>query len=150
MMLEQNAEVVRSEPGLAWVRAQASDGCGSCGNGGCGSRQLAEFFSVRPRVFRVRDPLGTSPGDLVLVGVPEGSIWRGALSAYGLPLLLLFLGAALGQWLGENFVAHSMSVAGTLVFGLGGFFWLRARTHDAPGLAVILKRQGIVTRSAHA
>ena len=149
-MLEQSAEVVRSEPGLAWVRAQSSGGCGSCGNDGCGSRQLAEFFSVRPRVFRVRDPLGTRPGELVLVGVPEGVVWRSALAAYGLPLLLVFAGAALGQWLGENFVAQSMSVAGALIFGLAGFFWRRARTHDAPGLAVILKRQGIVTRSTHA
>ena len=149
-MLEQNVEVVRSAPGLAWVRAQASGGCGSCGNGGCGSRQLAEFFSVKPRLFRVRDPLGTRAGDLVVVGVEAGMIWRGALLAYGVPLLLVFAGAALGQWLGENFAGQSMSVAGALIFGLGGFFWLRARTRGALGLAVILKRQEMVTRSVQA
>lgn len=150
MMLEQGAEVVRSAPGLAWVRPQRSGGCSSCGNGGCGTRQLAEFLSVRPRIFRVRDPLGTRPGDLVVVGVAEGMIWRGALIAYGVPLLLLFAGAALGQWLGENFIGHSMSVAGALILSAVGFLWLRGRTLDVFGPAVIVKRQEMVTRSVRA
>lgn len=149
-MLEQSVEVLRTGPGVAWVRAHASGGCGSCGNGGCSSRQLAEFFSSKPRAFCVRDPLGTRPGDLVVVGIEEGAVWRGALTAYGLPLLLVFVGAALGQWLGENFARQSMSLAGALLFGLAGFFWLRAKAQEPHGLAVILKREGIVPRSMQA
>jgi sigma-E factor negative regulatory protein RseC len=138
-VLEQYAVVTAVEPGAAWVEAREPSGCGTCGGSGCSTRQLAELFRPRSRGFRVADPLGVMPGELVWVGYPVGSVWHGALSAYGLPLALLLLGGLLGQMATGSDGGASLGAALGLLIGLLSLT-IFGRKHGA--LAVILRRDG--------
>lgn len=99
MMLEQNAIVLKTEDGLAWVEARESGTCGSCGSGGCSTRRLADLFGRRERSYPVQNPLRAVAGEQVVIGIPPGALWKSAMRLYGLPLILLFAGALAGQHL---------------------------------------------------
>jgi sigma-E factor negative regulatory protein RseC len=85
----------------------------------------------------VRDPLGVKAGEMVWVGYPAGSIWRGALDAYGLPLLLVLLGGLLGQ------LTYSGDAGAALGAGLGlliGLAVLSVSGRKSISLPVIVRR----------
>lgn len=101
-MLEQHAIVLKTENGQAWVEARESGTCGSCGSGGCSTRRLADLFGRRERSFPVENVLHAAEGELVVIGIPSGALWRSAFRLYGLPLVLMFAGALVGQhWSGD-------------------------------------------------
>lgn len=138
-LLEQHAMVTRVEPGVAWVEAREPSGCGTCGGSGCSTRQLAELFRPKSRGFRVEDPLGVAPGEMVWVGYPAGSVWHGALAAYGLPLVLVLLGGLLGQMQTGGDAGASLGAALGLSLGLISLVILGRKRGS---LAVILRRDG--------
>jgi sigma-E factor negative regulatory protein RseC len=138
-LLEQHAVVTRVEPGAAWVEAREPSGCGTCGGNGCSTRQLAEMFRPKARGFRVEDPLGVKPGEMVWVGYPAGSVWHGALSAYGLPLVLVLLGGLLGQLGTGGDGGASLGAGLGLLLGLLGLVFFGRKYGSVP---VILRRDG--------
>jgi sigma-E factor negative regulatory protein RseC len=97
MNLEQQARVLSTEAGQAWVEPLSASECGTCHGGGCGSRHLAEVFQRGPRRYLADNSQQFQVGERVLVEIPEGDLLKSALWAYGLPLLMLILGAALGR-----------------------------------------------------
>lgn len=101
-MLETRAIVIKVEGREALVEAVHGGGCGACGGGSsCGSGKLAEAFCVRPRQFRARNEINAQAGEEVEISVRDGALFRSALTLYGVPLILLFAGAAAGEhWLG--------------------------------------------------
>lgn len=101
-MLEQHAIVLKTESGLAWVEARESGSCGSCGSGGCSTRRLADLFGLRERAFPVDNVLDARVDERVVIGIPAGALWRSAFLLYGVPLVLLFAGALIGQRLGGD------------------------------------------------
>ncbi|MCA1926015.1 MAG: SoxR reducing system RseC family protein [Thiobacillus sp.] len=133
-MLEQAAEVLVAEPGSTWVRAVEPSGCGSCGGQGCSTRRIAELFRRDPRGFRVDSELSLTPGERVVIGIPDGSVLAGALRVYGLPLAAMLLGALLSQvWLPGDAAA----LAGLLAGGGLGFLFARGGRAARP---VVLRR----------
>ena len=110
-LLEQHAVVTRVEGDIVWVDAREPSGCGTCGGGGCSTRQLAELFRSNSRGFRVHDPLGVKAGEMVWIGYPAGSIWQGALGAYGLPLVLVVFGGLLGQLMFSDDLGAALGAA---------------------------------------
>jgi sigma-E factor negative regulatory protein RseC len=139
-LLEQHAVVTQVEAGIAWVEAREPSGCGTCGGEGCSTRQLAELFrSTKSRGFQVRDPLGVKAGDGVWVGHPAGSIWHGALGAYGLPLVLVLVGAVLGQL---GFSDDAGAVLGAGVGLLAGLAILAVFGRRTIALPVIVRKDG--------
>jgi sigma-E factor negative regulatory protein RseC len=130
-MLETRAIVIRTEGSDAIVEAAHGGGCGACGGSqGCGSGKLAEALCVRPRQFRARNEIGAHAGDEVQVAVADGALLRGALTLYGLPLLLLFIGAISGaHWAGAGAARDAAAASGAAAGLLAGF-----------GLAAILAR----------
>jgi sigma-E factor negative regulatory protein RseC len=138
-LLEQHAVVTRVESGAVWVEAREPSNCGTCGGSGCSTRQLAELFRPKARGFRVEDSLGVKPGELVWVGYPAGSVWHGALSAYGLPLALVLLGGLLGQLATGGDAGASLGAALGLLLGL---ISLVISGRKRGSLPVILRRDG--------
>jgi len=114
-MLEQNAIVLKTEGGKAWVEARESGTCGSCGSGGCSTRRLADLFGRRERAFPVDNVLKANPGDQVIIGIPAGALWISAFRIYGLPLLMMIAGALVGQRMGGDAGAVALAVSGLLV-----------------------------------
>lgn len=120
-MLEQHARVVHSSEQGVWVKASDPAGCGVCAGQGCASRRIAELFQREARQYQVESRFPLFAGDSVIVGMPEGSVLRSALTLYGMPLLLMMAGALLAQlgWAGDaGAVAGAvlgLSVAGVFV-----------------------------------
>lgn len=128
-MLEQSARVVESSSAGVWVEAVEPSGCGTCGGQGCSTRKIAEMLQRRPRQFQVNSDLELLPGERVVIGIAEGSVLRAALRSYGVPLLLMLLGALLAQWFWPGDLA---AVGGMLLGGLAGWLGLRQSTIPLP------------------
>ena len=138
-MLEQHARVVQSSGQGIWVEAIEPDGCGVCEGQGCASRRLAELFQRAPRQYPVESRLPVSPGDKVIVGIPEGSVLRSAIYLYGMPLLLILGGALLLKgWFPGDAGAVTGAVLG--VFVAGAFIALSSRTRQSGSQPVVLRR----------
>lgn len=116
-MLEQHARVIQSSAEGLWVEAAEPAGCELCGGRGCASRQISQLFQWAPRRYRLEPRLDLAAGDLVIVGIPEGSILRSALYLYGFPLLLLLTGTLIGQ----AAAGESAAILGALVGALGAW-----------------------------
>lgn len=138
-MLEQRARVVHSSGQGIWVEAAEPDGCGVCEGQGCASRRLAELFQREPRQYSVESRLPVSPGDKVIVGIPEGSLLRSAIYLYGMPLMLILGGALLFQWwLPGDAGAVAGAVSG--VFVAGAYLALTSRQRRSACQPVVLRR----------
>ena len=93
--MEQRARVRRlTDDGKAQVMVIRESACsGDCHKcSGCGAAQ-------ETLLFEVENPIGAKPGDLVTVASESGPVLRSAAVLYMLPLVLFFLGYALGNWL---------------------------------------------------
>ena len=114
-MLEQHTRVIQNFATGVWVEAIEPEGCGVCAGQGCASRRIAELFQRGPRKYQVESQPGLSPGDKVIIGVPDGGVLRGALYLYGMPLILILGGTLLAQiW----FPGDTGSVAGAAAGGV--------------------------------
>jgi sigma-E factor negative regulatory protein RseC len=92
-MLEESAQVVKIENGVAWVVGTAS-ACHSCAQkSGCTSNALASVLKKKP--VPVDSEIRLAVGDTVTVAIEEGVLLRAAFSMYLLPLLALFLGVGI-------------------------------------------------------
>ena len=95
-MAEVKGTVVALDGDRAFVHI-TGEGCGRCHEpGGCGGSNLAQAFCSSPKNYRVLNPRGAKVGEEVVVVIHDRTLFRSALVGYGLPLLGLFLGAAIG------------------------------------------------------
>ena len=110
--MQAMAQVVRVELGRAWLRVtDAGGGCGRCHEpGGCRSVQITQAFGLPKADFALPTTLELRVGDKVVISIPDGAPLKAALASYGLGVVLLVAGAALG----------SMWSAGDLGAALGG------------------------------
>ncbi|HED15200.1 MAG TPA: Fis family transcriptional regulator [Gammaproteobacteria bacterium] len=142
-MIEENAHVVQTDSGIAWVEAQRESACGACKvRGGCGTSVLASVMGKRRNQVRALDPVGVKPGDNVLIGLRERALVRASFTMYLLPLAGLFVGALMGQQLDSQGEAWTIlfGLLGLLAgFGLVNLFYRRIRNNPVYQ-AVILKR----------
>jgi sigma-E factor negative regulatory protein RseC len=137
-MLEQTAEVIKAASDGIWVQAVEPSGCGTCGGQGCSTRRIAELFQRTPRHFLVDCDLSLSPGDRIVVGIADGSVIKGAMRAYGLPLLLMLAGALLAQ---AAYPGDGAAVIGMVLGGVVGGLAARGGRMARP---VVLRREGNV------
>lgn len=128
-MIDAQGIITAADGDHAIVRMDET-GCGRCHeDGGCGGNNLGKMFCSAPRTFRVLNP-GKLPIDQrVTVVIAEGAVRRGALLGYGLPLLLLFVGAFTGAIVADDL--------GSIVGAVGGLAsaWLilrYAQLHGTP------------------
>ncbi|MDR1349623.1 MAG: SoxR reducing system RseC family protein [Zoogloeaceae bacterium] len=134
----QAARVARVEEGAeegvpAYALVEAiGGGCGRCHEaGGCGSAHLTQMFCLRPRRYRVLNPMDAPVGAQVMVVLPAGTLRRSVRLAYGLPLLALFAGAAVGDMAADDAGAAVGAVCG-LILAWGWMAW-RARAGNLSG-----------------
>jgi len=88
-------------------------GCGRCHEpGGCGGVNIGKMFCSESQTFRVLNPEKSAVGDHVSVAIADGAVRFGALLAYGVPLLLLLIGAFAGSGVADDFGSIIGAVAG--------------------------------------
>ena len=116
-MIYEQGVVVAVAPDAVWVETVRASTCGACqAKSACGHHLINQEQSGQRARLRVPvcDNFDYQVGDSVTLGLPEGALMRGALWVYGLPLLLLFLGALLGSSLPVT------AFDASAVFGMGG------------------------------
>jgi len=125
-MLETRAIVVQVDGQGALVQADQGNGCGQCNGKGCGTGKLSQLFCSKPRQFQVDNPIKANVGDEVIVSVAEGAVLRGISLVYALPLLLLVVGAALGNiWAVQPEQRDGYAAVGALCGLAAGFVFAR-------------------------
>jgi sigma-E factor negative regulatory protein RseC len=96
-MLETRATIVQLKGQYALVQANQGNGCEQCNGKGCGTGKLSQLFCSKPRQFQVDNPIDAKVGDVVVISVAEGAVLGGIGLVYVLPLLLLVIGAMIGN-----------------------------------------------------
>ncbi|MEZ4386314.1 MAG: SoxR reducing system RseC family protein [Candidatus Krumholzibacteriia bacterium] len=121
-------------PARVRVRLVAGDHCEGCPAAGVCRPERGD----EARVLDVLDPLGVALGDRVRVAVPGGAVMRASFLVYGLPMLLLLAGVALGfrLWPVGNPLRDLLSFllgAGLAAAGLPLVAWLSRRAEASGG-----------------
>jgi sigma-E factor negative regulatory protein RseC len=114
-VIRERARVLDPFEGGAWVRTEAQAGCARCAAGqGCGSATLGRLLGDRLTRVEVSSADPLAAGALVEIGIDERVLTLASLVVYGLPLLLLLAGAALGAALGGDLAAAGGATLGLL------------------------------------
>lgn len=101
-MIEQTAKVLRVEQDVAWLQVQRESTCGQCTmNKGCGTHSLARILGKRSSEVRALNQLQLQPGDLVTIALRESTLLKSAFLMYFFPLVAMFSGALVGDWLSQ-------------------------------------------------
>ncbi len=129
-MIYEQGVVVAVTPDAVWVETVRASTCGACkAKSTCGHHLINQQQSGQRARLRVpvAEDARYEVGDPVTLSLPEGALMRGALWVYGLPLLLLFLGALFGAALPVTaFDASAVLGTGGL---LAGFVINRVLSH---------------------
>ena len=108
--MEQKAKVRRLlDNGTAQVMVIRESACsGDCHKcSGCGAAQ-------ETLLFEAENPIGAKPGDMVVVKSDSGPVLRSAAVLYMLPLVLFFLGYALGAIWGMGAIMGCLAFAASI------------------------------------
>ncbi|WP_255989998.1 SoxR reducing system RseC family protein [Chitinolyticbacter albus] len=93
------AKVQAREGDTVLVALRPHSPCGHCEpQTGCRALALSRAFAHPQRLFRCHSSSACA-GDAVRLAIPDGTLWRAAWWAYGVPTLALLLGAAAGEYL---------------------------------------------------
>ena len=147
-MIEERAIVVSVDGEFAIVETQRKSACGDCSTGAaCGTSLIAKAIGQKRNRVRVHNPIQALPGDQVIVGLADSALPKLSFAFYIVPLLALFIGAVIFQWLGMklNFIStEPLSIGGGLLGLIAGLVWVRRYTSRSDGRkqyqAVILRR----------
>ena len=134
--------VVRAVDGREAVVEVEQGGCGRCHEkGGCGGQHLTQMLCAGKKTYRVDNFGGALVGDRVTVAIAAGAVRRSANLAYGMPLVAVIAGAALGMQAGGD--------PGAITGGAVGLIsaWLVVRWKTSPGTGKTEIRPYIVSRS---
>ena len=129
-MIEEQAVVVDVDRDTALLEIVRSKPCGLCGQTrGCGVSIWGRLLGHRSSVVRAENQINAQAGDNVVVGVDEKALLASSMAAYGVPLISLLVGAALG---GSFATAQAYADLYALVgAGAGlalGLLWLRGHS----------------------
>ncbi|WP_157670402.1 SoxR reducing system RseC family protein [Chitinibacter sp. GC72] len=128
-MIETQAQVIRTEGAHAWIRIRPHSPCGNCDpETGCKSVAITRMFGQAQDSYRVSNPIAAQNNDLVMVAIAEDALLKTALWAYGLPMLLLLLGASMASYCYQH-----DELATLLGAGLGFFIGFLVLRHLPAG-----------------
>lgn len=97
-MIHEQGRVVSVDAEGIWVETTKSSACASCAaRNGCGQKLLNSAGAGKAFVFQVTNPsqLQVNSEDQVIVGIEESAFLKATLFVYLIPLLGLFIGAAI-------------------------------------------------------
>ena len=110
------------------MKVQRTSSCESCSlKSGCGQSSLTKLSSNHCLELDVENTLDAKSGDEVLISIPESGLMTASLRIYFIPLLLMVLGAVIGDLLDSQSDVVSeiwtmlLSLAGLII----GFYWAR-------------------------
>lgn len=124
-MIEQQAKVVAQDGQTIWLEAERQSTCSKCQvRQGCGTAMLENHVGKRFSRIAVENTHNVAIGDEVHLAIPEEALLQGTFMMYIVPLLTMFVCAA---------IAHSVNLNELfeIFFGFvglfGGFYWVKTR-----------------------
>ena len=122
-MIEEYATVVSVASGRVLIESSRSSACGQCqARQSCGQKAISEWASSKMTQLEVDNPNSFSvvSGDVVVVGIDEGSFIKASALMYLFPLALMLLFGGLAQfWAGTEALIIAFSFAGLFVGFVG-------------------------------
>ena len=125
-MITENGIVTQANPSIAWIKTTRSSACESCSSkGSCGTENSQKEMTVT-----VKNTLGVGEGDHVVIGLETRPILFVTFLLYVFPIILLLIGALIGNSLAPSFHMDPSFVSmifGFLFFGFS-FYIIRKKT----------------------
>lgn len=127
-MIEQKAKVVSFDDETVWLEAERESTCSGCQvRQGCGTGMLAKHVGQRFSRITVKKTSDVEIGQQVQLAIPEETLLQGAVLMYLLPLVLMFIFAAIAQSLNFNEALEIIAgISGLFI----GFYWVRIRLRN--------------------
>jgi len=92
-MITENGIVTKSNPSIAWIKTTRSGACESCSSkGSCGTEN-----HQKEMIITVKNTLNVNTGDYVVIGLETRPILFVTFLLYVFPIILLLIGALIGN-----------------------------------------------------
>jgi len=123
-MIEEFAVVVKIENHQVWVESRQNSACGGCKQkASCTTSALGSV--LKKKSVPVDSDIQLKTGDEVMVAIDESLLLRASLLLYLLPLIALFTGAGIADWLlMDNTRYAELWIAGSAALGFLLSLWL--------------------------
>ncbi|MGZ5077566.1 MAG: SoxR reducing system RseC family protein [Methylobacter sp.] len=123
-MIEELAVVVKIENRQVWVESGQNSACGGClQKASCSTNAIGSV--LKKKSVPVDCDIELKTGDEVMVAIDENLLLRASLLLYLVPLIALFTGAGLAEWLLPDTVANAdLWIAAGAVFSFILSLWL--------------------------
>ena len=123
-MIEELAVVVKIENYQVWVEGGQSSACGGClQKASCTTNVLGSV--LKKKAVRVDSDIELKTGDQVMVAIDEAVLLQASLLLYLLPLIALFTGAGVADWLlADNIRYADLWIAASALSGFLLCLWL--------------------------
>jgi sigma-E factor negative regulatory protein RseC len=113
-MIEELAVVVKIENYQVWVEGGQNSACGGCRQkASCTTNALGSV--LKKKSVRVDSDIELKIGDNVMVAIDEAVLLQASLLLYLLPLIALFTGAGLADWLLAGLWIAASALSGFLL-----------------------------------
>ena len=123
-MIEELAVVVKVENHQVWVESRQNSACGGCQQkASCTTNALGSV--LKKKSVPVDSDIQLKTGDEVMVAIDESLLLRASLLLYLLPLIALFTGAGIADWLlADNILYADLWIAGSALLSFLFSLWL--------------------------
>ena len=123
-MIEELAVVVKIENHQVWVESGQSSGCGGCQQkASCTTNAIGSV--LKKKSVPVDCDIQLKTGDEVVVAIDENLLLRASLLLYLMPLIALFTGAGIADWmLPDNDQYADLWIAGSALLSFLLSLWL--------------------------
>ncbi|CAA9891316.1 Sigma-E factor negative regulatory protein RseC [Candidatus Methylobacter favarea] len=123
-MIEELAVVVKIENHQVWVESGQAGACGGCRQkASCTTDVFGSVLKKKP--VPVDSDMHLKSGDQVIVAIDENLLLRASLLLYMVPIIALFTGAGIADWLLENNARYAeLWIAGSALLSFLLSLWL--------------------------
>jgi len=123
-MIEELAVVVKIDNHQVWVEAGPNSACGGCQQkASCTTNALGSV--LKKKSVPVDCDMQLKTGDQVMVAIDESLLLRASLLLYLVPLMALFAGAGIADWLLSDNAPHiELWIAGSALLSFLLILWL--------------------------
>lgn len=141
-MIEELAVVVKIENHQVWVESGQNSACGGClQKASCSTNAIGSV--IKKRSVPVDCDIQLKTGDRVMVAIDESLLLRASFLLYLVPLIALFTGAGLADWLLANNADADLWIAGSAVLSFVISLWL---INKIQSLLLLSSRRPVIVR----
>ncbi len=142
-MIEESAVVVKIENHQVWVESGSNSACGGClQKASCTTNALGSV--LKKKSVPVDNDIQLKIGDQVTVAIDESLLLRASLLLYLAPLIALFTGAGIADWLvADNAQYADLWIAASAVLSFLVSLWI---INKAQSLLILSYARPVVVR----